>query len=123
MIKKIQSPIFFKLLSISGYILIYLLLIISLMPIIAWWAGLIGLGIFILQVYLFVAPQRPNLQNLFAASAEYFRLRKGKIVFYIIFFGLIVHSACRIHSEILIHKLYLEASEEKKLLVGKLVDE
>jgi hypothetical protein len=118
-----KTTIVKKLIKISLYILLYILLVISLMPIIAWWAGAIGLIYLIYEISRFIMPDKPSPRAIFAAAKSFSEKSSGRLTFYIILFGILIHSACRIHSEILIQKLYNEGITEKNIITGTIPNE
>jgi len=97
-------------------------LVISLMPIIAWYAGLAGLAYFVFQAIQ--ARKTGNAKVLKPAEHKVARLRGllnfpyGRLTLYIIFFGLVLHVSCKIHSRLLVNALYNEAVHEKNIILS-----
>lgn len=99
------------------YTILILALIVSLMPIIAWWGGLVGLIYVIITFYLLSRSKKITFKNLWPALVKIRHTTPGRLSFYAILFGILIHGACRIHSEILIQKLHGEAIHEKNIIV------
>ena len=90
------------------------------MPIIAWYAGLFGLFVFVFQ-WIQIS-KKSNSKNMKFTFNELKNIKYGKVLLYIIFFGLLTHGSCRIHSQILVNNLYNEAIHEKNIILTNIED-
>ena len=91
---------------------LYLVVLLSMMPIVGFYGGLIGLALFSGLVYYLK-------RNKIAWKDPFNRYRRNwiKLAFYAILFGLVAHTGCKIHSSILIAKFQEECRQEKGALV------
>lgn len=100
--------------------ILVLALIISLLPIIAWWGGLIALA------YLAYEFFKNNFHRLIRLEGKSLRevvkrfsyIKLRRLAYYAILFGIVIHGACRVHSCILVNRLYHEALHEKNVIIS-----
>jgi hypothetical protein len=102
-------------------VMVSLALIISLMPIIAWYAGLFGIACL---AYLWLkARKNQDNQNIKQSIREVMNFKYSHKALYMILFGIFIHGSCRIHSQLLINKLYDEAVHEKNIILTNVQNE
>ena len=87
---------------------LFLVLFLSMMPIIGFYGGLLGLFLFVGLIYYLK-------KNKIAWKSPYNRYRRGwiRLAFYAVLFGLVAHTSCKIHSSLLIADFRQECREEK----------
>ena len=89
-------------------IILYILALISIAPIIAWWAGLLGLIPFAYLMYV-------RLSHPHTKIFEKNHIRHWyKIIIWILFFGLVVHFSCGTYTCFRMIGFSSDASEEKE---------
>ena len=109
-----------RVLQISLRIFLGIALLISLMPIIAWYAGIIGVGFFIYQWIHISKTQKNSPESKITLLKEMLRIPHNRTAFYIVLFGILIHGSCRIHSQLLINGLYNQALHEKNIIISNL---
>ena len=91
---------------------LYLVVLLSMMPIIGFYGGFMGLVIFAGLIYYLKTKK-------IAWKDPWNRYRRGwvRLAFYAILFGLVAHTSCKIHSSILLAKFQAECRQEKSNLL------
>lgn len=103
------TPLWLRLLIKIG---LYLVVLLSMMPIIGFYGGLLGLIIFGGLIYYLKT-------NKIAWKDPFNRYRRRWVwlAFYAVLFGLVAHSGCKVHSSILMTKFEAECRQEKNSLL------
>ncbi|MDH4262703.1 MAG: hypothetical protein OEV78_06655 [Spirochaetia bacterium] len=115
LLKRVPVKIWKNLWNVTLTVIVVFALIISLMPIIAWYAGLFGLFFLIFQ-WVKIRKDSDSPNKILSIN-EIKNIKHGKITLYIILFGLLIHGSCRVHSQILVNNLYNEAIHEKNIIL------
>jgi len=113
-LKRIPSRVWQILFSL----LVGILLAVSIMPVIAWYAGLAGLCFL---VFKWIEARKTKKINL--GLKELANLKHGRAAMYMVIFGILIHASCRIHSQLLINDLHHEALQEKNVIISKMENE
>ena len=92
---------------ILGTILVYILFILSLLPLVQWWAGLIALIPFGYFIFLkFVKKDETLFEKKYIA--KWYRL-----LLYTIFFGIFAHLSCGVYTCYRMHEFKTDAYDER----------
>lgn len=97
------------LLIFSITILFYLLVVVSMLPLVAWWAGMVA--VFLILLYYLLKNFVPSLKQTLMKK---FIRRWLKLSMIAVFFGIFVHFSCRAYSNYRVENLREECKQEKQ---------
>lgn len=117
-IKELYKKIPNRIIKVMFNIGVAIVFTIALMPVIAWYAGLLGLAYLVYQGYVLYIEKKINLEDKTGALRDFFKTKANRTAFYIVLFGIIIHGSCRIHSQVLINDLYNQAIHEKNIIIN-----
>lgn len=100
-----------NLLLVLATLTVYTGLILSLLPLISWWGGLIAMSVLIAIAFLYYTIWNRSLTRL----ARHWL----KISFIAFFLGIIAHTGCRLHSNILISDFYEDCQKAKAEAINR----
>ncbi|MDH4198947.1 MAG: hypothetical protein OEV66_01060 [Spirochaetia bacterium] len=104
-------------------VILLLAFFISLMPIIAWWGGLVSAAYLANQLYKDKFFKNISIDKARHQWKNFYRAKFNRLALYGVLFGILIHVSCRVHSQLLIHKLYNESIHEKNLIISNIEKE